>query len=131
MTKKVSILCAIDQGTTSTRVILFDSESLQRSLGQHQLEHEQFFPHPGWVEHSPLQIIERVQECLQKALEAARDALGKDKGEIEIKAIGITNQRETTVVWDKTTGKPLYNAIGINLISLYRKRDQRGEKRGK
>jgi glycerol kinase len=96
-------VAAIDQGTTSTRCMIFDKQGKVVSIAQK--EHEQIFPQPGWVEHNPLEIWERTQEviggALAKANLAARD----------IAAVGITNQRETAVVWDKATGQPLYNAI--------------------
>ncbi len=94
---------AIDQGTTSTRFMVFDHEG--RVVCFDQKEHEQIFPKPGWVEHDPMEIWERTQSVIRGALA---------KGNIDpkdIAAVGITNQRETAVVWDKTTGKPLYNAI--------------------
>jgi glycerol kinase len=94
---------AIDQGTTSTRFMIFDHAG--RVVCYDQKEHEQIYPKPGWVEHSPDEIWERTQSVVKGALQ---------KGNIDpkdIAAVGITNQRETTVVWDKKTGKPLYNAI--------------------
>jgi glycerol kinase len=94
---------AIDQGTTSTRFMVFDHQG--KVVCYDQKEHEQIYPRPGWVEHSPDEIWERTQSVIRGALQ---------KGNIDpkdIAAIGITNQRETTVVWDKKTGKPLYNAI--------------------
>jgi glycerol kinase len=94
---------AIDQGTTSTRFMVFDHEG--KVVCFDQKEHEQIYPKPGWVEHSPDEIWERTQSVIKGALQ---------KGNIDpkdIAAVGITNQRETTVVWDKKTGKPLYNAI--------------------
>jgi glycerol kinase len=94
---------AIDQGTTSTRFIIF---TLQGTLlASCQLEHEQIYPRPGWVEHDPLEIWERTQEVIGKTL-----AIASIKPE-QLAAIGITNQRETAVIWDKRTGKPYYNAI--------------------
>lgn len=94
---------AIDQGTTSTRFILFDKGGNVVSL--HQKEHRQIYPKPGWVEHDPLEIWERAQEVIEGAL--AKGGLSA----LDVAAIGVTNQRETTVVWDKTTGQPIYNAI--------------------
>jgi glycerol kinase len=94
---------AIDQGTTSTRFMVFDHAG--KVVCFDQKEHEQIYPKPGWVEHSPNEIWERTQSVIRGALQ---------KGNIDpkdIAAVGITNQRETTVVWDKKTGKPLYNAI--------------------
>ena len=100
MTKYVA---AIDQGTTSTRFIIFDHGG--HVIAADQKEHQQIYPKPGWVEHDALEIWQRTQAVIQGGL---------SKGNIspqDIVAIGITNQRETTVVWDKHTGKPIYNAI--------------------
>jgi len=94
---------AIDQGTTSTRCMIFDKKGLP--VSSHQMEHEQIFPKAGWVEHDPMEIWSRTQDVIRGALE------GKNISAEEVAAIGITNQRETTVVWDKNTGKPVYNAI--------------------
>ena len=94
---------AIDQGTTSTRAILFTHEGTIASAGQ--LEHEQIFPKAGWVEHDPLEIWNNVREVIGTALAKA------DITRHDVKAVGITNQRETTVVWDRHTGRPIYNAI--------------------
>jgi glycerol kinase len=94
---------AIDQGTTSTRFMIFDHAG--KVVAIDQKEHEQIYPKPGWVEHDALEIWKRVQEVIEGALK---------KGNIDpkdIAAVGITNQRETAVVWDKSTGKPVYNAI--------------------
>ncbi|MBC7227042.1 MAG: glycerol kinase GlpK [Thermoflexales bacterium] len=96
-------VAAVDQGTTSTRFMVFDHAGLVVSV--HQLEHEQIYPQPGWVEHNPMEIWERTQQVIRAALEKN----GIDPKEIA--AIGVTNQRETTIVWDKKTGKPYYNAI--------------------
>jgi len=94
---------AIDQGTTSTRFIIFDHGG--NIVAADQKEHQQIYPKPGWVEHSPLEVWERTQEVIQGAL--AKSGIHAT----EIAAIGVTNQRETTVVWDKSTGVPVYNAI--------------------
>ncbi len=96
-------VAAIDQGTTSTRFIIFDHAG--KIVAVDQLEHKQIYPKPGWVEHDPLEIWERTQEVMRSALNRA----GIDSQALA--AVGITNQRETAVVWDKTTGKPVYNAI--------------------
>ena len=96
-------IAAIDQGTTSTRCMIFNHAG--ESVGSHQLEHEQIYPQPGWVEHDPLEIWQRTQEVIQSALQKVGIT------HQNLKAVGITNQRETTVVWDKQTGKPLHNAI--------------------
>ena len=99
----MSYILALDQGTTSSRSIIFDKESRIVSVGQK--EYTQIFPKSGWVEHNPLEIwktqIETAIEAMQKADLSAED----------IAAIGITNQRETTVIWNKQTGEPVYNAI--------------------
>jgi glycerol kinase len=94
---------AIDQGTSSSRFIIFDLDGNIVSVGQR--EHRQIHPQAGWVEHDPKEIAQRVREVIA-------DALGKSHvTPREIKAIGITNQRETTVMWDRKTGEPVYNAI--------------------
>lgn len=96
-------VAAIDQGTTSTRFIIFDHEGNIVSVDQK--EHQQIYPKPGWVEHDALQIWQRTQEVMQGALSKARIIPE------QVAAIGVTNQRETTVVWDRQTGLPVYNAI--------------------
>jgi len=96
-------IAAIDQGTTSTRCILFDHAG--NIVTADQKEHEQIYPKPGWVEHDALEIWERTQRVVRGAL----DKSGADVADIA--AIGITNQRETTVVWERETGRPVYNAI--------------------
>lgn len=94
---------AIDQGTTSSRFMVFDRKGL--IVASDQKEHEQIFPRPGWVEHDPLEIWRCIGEVMQGAL-AKAGLRGAD-----LAAIGVTNQRETIVVWDKYTGKPFHNAI--------------------
>ncbi len=94
---------AIDQGTTSTRFMVFDHAG--QVIAVHQLEHQQIYPQPGWVEHNPLEIWERTQQVIKGALEKSKI------DPADLAAIGVTNQRETTVVWDRRTGKPFYNAI--------------------
>ena len=94
---------AIDQGTTSSRAIVFNHEG--KIVGSGQEEHEQIFPRAGWVEHDPLEIWVKVQKVVDLALADA----GKTKDDIV--AVGITNQRETTVLWDRKTGEPIHNAI--------------------
>jgi glycerol kinase len=96
-------IAAIDQGTTSSRCIVFGADG--RIVSVDQQEHRQIFPQPGWVEHDAAEIWTRVQSVVHGALEKAR--LTKD----DIRAIGITNQRETTLLWDKHTGEPVHNAI--------------------
>ena len=94
---------SLDQGTSSTRFMIFDGDG--KVVGQHQLEHRQILPQAGWVEHDAAEIWDRTKEVIAAALKQA-DILGSD-----LAAIGITNQRETTVAWDVTTGHPLHNAI--------------------
>ena len=96
-------VAAIDQGTTSTRFMIFDHSG--NVIAVDQKEHQQIFPKPGWVEHDPLEIWARTQEVIEGAMKA------RGLKSADIATIGITNQRETTVVWDKHTGKPVYNAI--------------------
>jgi glycerol kinase len=94
---------ALDQGTTSTRFMIFDHSGSVVAVDQK--EHEQIFPKPGWVEHDPKEIWERSQEVTAGALKKAGIAA------TDLAAVGITNQRETTVVWDRNTGEPVYNAL--------------------
>jgi glycerol kinase len=94
---------AVDQGTTSTRFMLFDQGGNER--GKYQLEHEQILPRAGWVEHNPVEIWERTSSVIQSTLNASGLCAS------DLAACGITNQRETTVVWDRRTGRPYYNAI--------------------
>jgi glycerol kinase len=94
---------AIDQGTTSSRFIIFDTHG--RIVGMDQKEHKQIYPQPGWVEHDPMEIWTNTKEVIAGAL--AKSGI---KGS-QLHAVGITNQRETTVVWDRNTGEPFYNAI--------------------
>jgi glycerol kinase len=94
---------AIDQGTTSTRFIVFDRSG--RIVSVAQKEHEQIYPQPGWVEHDPLEIWRRTQDVIAEAMQQGALRPG------DLAAIGITNQRETTVVWDRKTGAPVHNAL--------------------
>ncbi|MDO5745390.1 MAG: FGGY family carbohydrate kinase, partial [Micrococcaceae bacterium] len=96
-------IIAIDQGTTSSRAIVFDHGGTIVSRGQ--MEHAQIFPQAGWVEHDAAEIWNNVREVTAIAL------AGGNLTRHDIAAVGITNQRETTVVWDKKTGQPVYNAI--------------------
>jgi len=96
-------IASIDQGTTSSRCILFDATGTPLTSAQN--EHRQIYPQPGWVEHDPLEIWARVEGLLAEAI--ARAQLTPR----DIVAIGITNQRETAVVWEKATGKPIHNAV--------------------
>ncbi|WP_305784180.1 glycerol kinase GlpK [Symbioplanes lichenis] len=94
---------AVDQGTTSTRFMIFDHGG--NEVARHQLEHEQILPQAGWVEHNPIEIAERTTSVIRTAMQKA------NLQATDLAALGITNQRETTVVWDRTTGRPYYNAI--------------------
>ena len=98
-----SYVAAIDQGTTSTRAMIFDHSG--RVVASDQREHEQIFPQAGWVEHNGEEIWENTRAVTAGALAKADLRAG------DIAAVGITNQRETTLVWDRKTGKPVYNAI--------------------
>jgi glycerol kinase len=115
---------AIDQGTTSTRFMVFDHAG--REVARHQREHEQIMPRAGWVEHDPVEIWERTRTCIAAALHAAR-LTARD-----LAAIGVTNQRETTVAWNRRTGQPYGNAIvwqdtRTDHIATALTRDGRGE----
>src|SRR5215470_9742836 len=101
--RMASYIGAIDQGTTSTRFIVFDRGG--RIVSVAQKEHQQIYPQPGWVEHDPDEIWQNTQDVMQQAMQA-----GSLRPE-DLAAIGITNQRETTVVWHRKTGRPVYNAI--------------------
>ncbi len=96
-------ILAIDQGTTSSRAILFDAAL--RPIAQAGQEFPQIFPRPGWVEHDPAEIWASVAASVQGVLARA------GKTAAEITAIGITNQRETTVIWERATGRPIHNAL--------------------
>jgi len=99
----MSYVGAIDQGTTSTRFMIFDHAG--NEVGRHQLEHQQVMPQAGWVEHDPVEIWDRTSSVVQTALR--KNGLTAN----DLAAIGITNQRETTILWDRYTGRPVYNAI--------------------
>jgi glycerol kinase len=98
-----SYIGAIDQGTTSTRFIVFDRAG--RVVACAQREHEQIYPQPGWVEHDPEEIWRRTQDVIREALDQ------RGLRAADLAAIGVTNQRETTIVWDRHTGQPAYNAL--------------------
>jgi glycerol kinase len=116
-------VAAIDQGTTSSRFMIFDHAG--NEVGKHQLEHEQILPQAGWVEHDPLEIWERTSSVVQTALNRAGLSAS------DLAALGVTNQRETTVVWNPKTGRPYYNAIvwqdtRTDRIASALDRDERG-----
>ena len=96
-------IMALDQGTTSSRAILFDKEG--NVVATSQKEFTQFYPKVGWVEHNPMEIWGSQSGVMREVLET--NSIRPE----EVCAIGITNQRETTIVWEKSTGKPIYNAI--------------------
>ncbi|XP_074374892.1 glycerol kinase-like [Apium graveolens] len=107
MSSKNAFIGSLDQGTTSTRFIIYDSST--KAIASHQVEFTQFCPKAGWVEHDPMEILESARICMAKAVDkATADGHNVDS---ELKAIGITNQRETVVIWSKTSGCPLHNAI--------------------
>ncbi|MGC5053463.1 glycerol kinase GlpK [Micromonospora sp. DT48] len=115
---------AVDQGTTSTRFMIFDHGG--NEVGRHQLEHQQILPRAGWVEHNPLEIWERTQTVVRTALNTHSLAAS------DLAALGVTNQRETTVVWNRRSGLPYYNAIvwqdtRTDRIASALERDGRGE----
>ncbi|XP_030641633.1 glycerol kinase [Chanos chanos] len=101
------LVAAIDQGTSSTRFLVFNPKTAEL-ISHHQVEISQSFPKEGWVEEDPMEILQSVHDCIERTCEKLTQ-LQIDIS--SIKAIGVTNQRETTLVWDKETGKPLYNAI--------------------
>ncbi len=115
---------AIDQGTTSTRFMVFDHGGTE--VGKYQLEHEQILPRAGWVEHNPVEIWERTRSVVQTTMN------GLGLAASDLAAVGITNQRETTVVWDRRTGRPYANAIvwqdtRTDRIASVLERDGRGD----
>jgi glycerol kinase len=122
--ESADFVAAIDQGTTSTRCMIFDHSGA--AVARHQLEHEQILPRAGWVEHDPIEIWERTSSVIMSALN--RSGLTPK----DIAAVGITNQRETTLVWDRHTGRPYYNAIvwqdtRTDAIAAALDRDGRGQ----
>lgn len=96
-------IISLDQGTTSSRALLVDQDGAIVNMVQQ--EFQQIFPNPGWVEHDPKEILESQLSVMHQLVEKSKINIQ------DIKAIGITNQRETTLVWDKNTGEPVYNAI--------------------
>ncbi|MBM2614413.1 glycerol kinase GlpK [Actinoplanes sp. LDG1-06] len=115
---------AVDQGTTSTRFMIFDHGG--NEVARHQLEHEQILPQAGWVEHNPAEIWERTVTVVRTAMQKA------NLGASDLAALGVTNQRETAVVWDRNSGRPYYNAIvwqdtRTDRIASALERDGRGD----
>jgi len=96
-------IAAIDQGTTSTRFMIFDHDG--KTIGAHQIEHRQIYPQPGWIEHDPMEIWENTQLVVKAALQKSKINARNIKG------IGVANQRETTIIWDRKTGRQYFNAI--------------------
>lgn len=103
----VQLVGAIDQGTSSSRFLIFNADNLEL-VTYHQEPINILTPHPGWVEQDPNEILEKTIRCMDKAIEQLHQ-LGYEKS--QIKVIGVTNQRETTILWDKSTGKVLHNAL--------------------
>ncbi|KAF4434827.1 glycerol kinase [Fusarium austroafricanum] len=97
---------SVDQGTTSTRFLIFNGHG--EPVVSHQIEFKNHYPNSGWHEHDPMELLESVETCIEKAVEKF---CAKGHSVDDIRSIGITNQRETTILWDNTTGKPLYNAV--------------------
>eukprot|EP00249_Psilotum_nudum_P017233 c26224_g1_i1 orf=248-1810(-) len=98
---------ALDQGTTSTRFIIYNHNA--EAIASHQVEFTQIYPEAGWVEHDPIEILGTVRTCMEETCKKAKaSGLPVDRC---LKAVGITNQRETSIIWSKSSGKPLYNAI--------------------
>src|SRR5436309_3376719 len=98
-----SFIGALDQGTTSTRFMIFDHAG--KAVDAARKEHSQIYPQPGWVEHDPLEIWDRTQAVIAEALR------GTGLSANDLAAVGVTNQRETAIVWDRATGQPVTNAI--------------------
>ncbi|XP_043491124.1 glycerol kinase-like [Polistes fuscatus] len=105
--RSATLIGAIDEGTSSARFLVFDI-LLKKVIASHQIEIKQKYPQEGWVEQDPKEILQAVIQCIKKTVEKLKD-LGISPS--DIKAVGITNQRETTLLWDKETGEPLHNAI--------------------
>ncbi|NQT23233.1 MAG: glycerol kinase GlpK [Candidatus Omnitrophica bacterium] len=116
----VKYILAIDQGTTGNRAVIYDKNGTEKASAYQ--EYRQYFPRPGWVEHNPKEIWKGVNYVIQKAL--AKIPYGS------IAAIGISNQRETTIVWDKNTGKPVYNAIVWQCRRTSKRCDELKQKKG-
>ncbi|MDQ2722450.1 MAG: FGGY family carbohydrate kinase, partial [Actinomycetota bacterium] len=124
MSDSQKFVAAIDQGTTSSRCMIFDHSG--QVVAVDQREHEQIFPKAGWVEHDATEVWNNIRNVTAGALADA------DLKPADIAAVGITNQRETTVVWERATGKPVYNAIvwqdtRTDHIATALERDGRGE----
>ncbi len=100
---KKKYILALDQGTTSSRAIIFNHQG--KVMGMASQEIRQIYPRPGWVEHDPLEIWESQMAAAKKALDSAHVAPA------QLVAVGITNQRETTILWERQSGQPVYNAI--------------------
>lgn len=107
MSSTMKYIGSIDLGTTSTRFILYSSDKLV-PVKSCNMEYTQIKPQPGWNEHDPIEVLETTKKCFKKVLKEAQVEPS------QLECIGITNQRETTIVWDSKTGKPLYNAIVWN-----------------
>jgi len=106
MTDK-NLIGAIDQGTSSSRFMVFEAQT-GVVVAEHQIEVEQLFPHEGWLEQKPMELLQSVEQCIENVVEKLK---AKGISVSELAGVGITNQRETTIVWDKRTGEPLCNAV--------------------
>lgn len=106
VTSNKRLVGAIDQGTTSTRFVVFDERG--SIVTYHQIQSEQLYPQPGWAEQDPYALLDAARACIEQAVRKM-DILGLSAADIA--SIGVTNQRETTLVWDRLTGEPLYPAI--------------------
>ena len=102
----MALVGAIDQGTSSSRFLVFDPKD-ESVVAQHQIEFPTYYPHEGWVEQDPEDLLSSVKSCISNVF----DQLKRKGLDQSLKAVGITNQRETTIVWDSQTGKSLYRAI--------------------
>ena len=103
MNKNKKYILVIDQGTTSTRTILYDNKF--KPIVFDQIEIKQYFPHEGWVEHNPIEIWDSIISTINNVIKKSKINSNL------IASIGIANQRETSIIWDKKSGKPIYNAI--------------------
>lgn len=102
-----NLICAIDQGTSSTRCLIFSSKTAEL-ITSHQIELNHVNPNEGWMEIDALEILDSTKQCINQVCEKLTELKFDVK---KVKALGISNQRETTVVWDKRNGKPFYNAV--------------------
>ena len=107
-----SYICAIDFGTQSVRIIIYNWK--EEVYVSEQTAFSSIFPEPGWVQQDPIEMINKMNETIEKSVDVFCCKLNIEKSEVSkyIKAVGVTNQRETTILWDSITGKPLFDALG-------------------